>query len=494
MALPTPASVPPVPKPWTKASIFSPPPPCPPYLLQDFLAGGRLMVGGIQRVLELPGEKIARILRRDFLRHADAGLVIAGTVEQDQFRAELADQLAAFFAGPCGHQDRDGIPKSRADHRQGDAGVAAAAFENDRIGPEQAASLGIEQDVLGEAIFKEKVELHDEPMPRPGPRQLLVQLTRTLISTGTEGIVFTRNFGPGTHWDSWVKYPFFPGYLSAGRVVEVGSDVTGWNIGDRVASRSNHTSHALVDVAGTSAGSHAGEAAFTPWNIPVRIPDAVPDEDACWMGLGKIVQVGFRRAEHVLGDSVVVVGLGLLGQLVVQYARLSGAENIIAIDTAPARLKMAAAHGATHTLEMTAGDALPEVERITAGRRADVVYDVTGHPAVLAAALPLARRFGLLMLLGDAGTPSLQTLTPDIITRGVRIQGAHDSFPPVLPTNETRWSALQMFELFLTYLARGQMRVGDLITHHYKPAQAAEAYAMLQKERLTAMGVEFDWM
>jgi threonine dehydrogenase-like Zn-dependent dehydrogenase len=122
-----------------------------------------------------------------------------------------------------------------------------------------------------------------------------------------------------------------------------------------------------------------------------------------------------------------------------------------------------------------------------------VVYDVTGHPAVFASALPLARRFGTLMLLGDTGTPSLQTLTPDIVIRGVRILGAHDSFPPVLPSAETRWSAVQIFELFLTYLARGQMRVDDLITHHYKPAQAAEAYAMLQKERLTAMGVEFDW-
>ncbi|HEX4125829.1 MAG TPA: zinc-binding dehydrogenase [Tepidisphaeraceae bacterium] len=323
---------------------------------------------------------------------------------------------------------------------------------------------------------KEQLEFVAEPMPRPGPRQLLVQTTRTLISTGTEGIVFTRNFGPGTHWDNWVKYPFFPGYLSAGRVVEVGSEVMGWKVGDRVASRSTHTSHALVDAP-----------------TAMRIPEAVPDEDACWMGLGKIVQVGVRAAEHKLGDTVAVVGLGLLGQLVIQYSQLSGAENIIAIDTAPARLKLAATHGATHTLQTTAAEALSQVERITGGRRADIVYDVTGHPAVLAAALPLARRFGTLMLLGDAGTPSQQTITGDVVTRGVRILGAHDGHPPTLPSAETRWSAVQMYELFLTYLARGQMRVHDLITHHYQPTHAAEAYAMLQRERLTAMGVEFDW-
>jgi 2-desacetyl-2-hydroxyethyl bacteriochlorophyllide A dehydrogenase len=315
------------------------------------------------------------------------------------------------------------------------------------------------------------------PVPTPAAGQLLLQTTRTLISTGTEGICFTRNFAPGTHWDGWVKYPFDPGYLQVGQVIALGPGVTGWNIGDRAVTRAGHASHALVSA-----------------DQVLHVPDNVPDDDAVWMGLGKITQLGVRAAEHVLGDDVVIVGLGLLGQLVVQYVRLMGARRIIAIDTAPLRLEMAQRHGATHTLSMTAADALPRIKEITCGRLADVVYDITGFPAVFASALPLARRFGKVVLLGDAGSPHLQTLTPDVVTRGVRIVGAHDSHAPATATDREPWTERAIYELFLTYLSRGQVQVRDLVTHRFQPQQAPEVYAMLQTpQRQTCMGVMFEW-
>ena len=323
---------------------------------------------------------------------------------------------------------------------------------------------------------KDQIEVVEEAVPSPADGQVLVETTRSLISTGTELICLTRNFAEGTHWHAWVKYPFGTGYLNAGRVVEVGASVKDWKVGDRVASRGQHSSHVIV----------AAEKL-------VRIPENVSDEEGAWTGLGKITQVGVRTADQKLGDSVVVIGLGLLGQLVVQYARILGAGQVIAIDTAPKRLEMAAAHGATHTLNMTAGAALKNVEEITQGRRADVVYDVTGHAAVLATALPLARAFGTLLLLGDTGTPGNQTLTMDVVARGVRIVGAHDSHAPEEPAADRRWTGKRMHELFLTYLSRGQMRVKDLITHRYKPEAAREAYSMLLRDRSEAMGVVFEW-
>jgi threonine dehydrogenase-like Zn-dependent dehydrogenase len=212
------------------------------------------------------------------------------------------------------------------------------------------------------------------------------------------------------------------------------------------------------------------------------------------MGLGKIVQVGVRAAKHELGESVVVIGLGLLGQLTVQYARLMGAEKVIAIDLAESRLAMAGRHGATHLLKMGAAEAKEEVYRLTDGRGADTVYDVTGHHAVLPLALPLARRHGQVILLGDAGSPELQTLTSDVITRGVRIVGAHDNFPLSHPHSATRWTNFEMYELIMNFLSRGDLKLDDLITHRYRPEQAPEAYAMLQKEREKAMGVVFEWV
>ncbi len=108
------------------------------------------------------------------------------------------------------------------------------------------------------------------------------------------------------------------------------------------------------------------------------------------MGLGKITQVGVRAAEHKMGDVVVVVGLGLLGQLVTQYTRLLGASEVIAIDTSAKRLEFASMHGATATLKMTAAEALDHVKKLSNGQGADVVYEITGHPAVFATAFLVA--------------------------------------------------------------------------------------------------------
>jgi 2-desacetyl-2-hydroxyethyl bacteriochlorophyllide A dehydrogenase len=321
-----------------------------------------------------------------------------------------------------------------------------------------------------------ELELRREPVPAVGPRQVRVRTRKSLISIGTELICYERRFEPNTHWDGWVKYPFYSGYSNAGVVEEVGAEITHLKPGDRVASRVSHRERGVVDVART-----------------VPIPEGVTDEEATWYALAGIVQNGVRRAEHELGDAIAIIGMGPLGQLVTQYARLAGAREVIAIDTAAARLEMARQHGATQTLSIPAGEAVEAVKELTDGRGADIVYDVTGHPAVLPCALRLARRFGKVILLGDAGTPSEQRLTSDVVTRGLRIIGAHDANPPQVATDHLWWSHTNQARLFFTYVARKQMRVADLVTHRYHPEQARECYDGLVADRSAAMGVIFDW-
>jgi 2-desacetyl-2-hydroxyethyl bacteriochlorophyllide A dehydrogenase len=321
-----------------------------------------------------------------------------------------------------------------------------------------------------------RVEMRREETPEPGPGQVAVQAAKTLISTGTEGICLARLFEPGTGWDNWVKYPFSPGYSMAGTVAAVGSDVQSVKAGDRVAVRAPHRQYIV-----TSASS------LYP------LPEGVANEDATWFGLANIVQNGVRAASHALGEAVVVIGLGLLGQLTVQYLRLLGAREVIAVDTAPMRLEMAKAHGATVTLQMGAEEAREEVLRLTDGAGAEVVYDVTGNYAVFPHALRMLRKFGRLIILGDTGTPSRQVLTHDVINKGLRIIGAHDANPPAVSTDHAFWSHPQMARLYFTYLQRGDMRVSDLVTHTYSPADASKAYRMLREERAAAMGVQFDW-
>jgi Threonine dehydrogenase and related Zn-dependent dehydrogenases len=320
------------------------------------------------------------------------------------------------------------------------------------------------------------VELREPPVPEPAAGEVLIRTRRTLISTGTELTCLGRRFEPGSHWDQWVKYPFFPGYSNAGVVVKTGAGVTAFKPGDRVASRAAHQRFVVA-----------------PEDALVRIPDAVSDDEAVWFGIACIVQNGVRRARHELGDAVVVIGLGLLGQLAVQFTRLLGAREIIAIDTAPRRLEFARAHGATLALEKSAADARADVLAATGGRLADVVYDVTGHPAVLPHTFPLTRTLGKIVLLGDAGNPTQQHLTGELISRGLGIIGAHDNNPPKIATDADWWTRNHMADLFMTYLAQRRMRVADLVTHRFAPAQAAEAYRRLVEDRSTAMGVVFDW-
>ena len=143
---------------------------------------------------------------------------------------------------------------------------------------------------------KDQVEVYTEPVREPGSGEVLIQATKTLISTGTESICLSRLFEPGSYWDSWVKYPFYPGYSMVGQVVAVGSGVEGIHEGERFALRAPHKEYVTA-----------------PTRELYPVPDGVSDEEAPWLGLAQIVQNGVRRTEHRLGAAVVIIGLGLLG-------------------------------------------------------------------------------------------------------------------------------------------------------------------------------------
>src|SRR5256886_326514 len=323
---------------------------------------------------------------------------------------------------------------------------------------------------------KDQVEFVKEAVRDPGPGEVMLNARKTLISTGTEGICLSRLFEPGSHWDRWVTYPFYPGYLMVAEVVAVGKDIDHIHEGDRFGVRRPHSEFVTVSTSDL-----------------YPVPDGISDEDAPWFGLATIVQNGVRRAEHQLGEVVVVIGLGLLGQLTLQYMRLLGARQIIAVDMSKPRLEMAQAHGATVILPMDVEEARESILDLTEGAGADIVYDITGSPRVFGSALTLLRRFGRLILLGDTGSPSAQYLTGDVVTKGLSILGAHDSNPPAQSTDHAYWSHQRMADLFYTYVLRGDMRVTDLITHRYSPADAPEVYRMLRQEPATAMGALFDW-
>ena len=323
---------------------------------------------------------------------------------------------------------------------------------------------------------KGKVEVREESVAPPGPGEVLCAAEKSLISIGTETYCLQGVFDPGTNWGKWVQYPFRPGYSMAARVVAVGQDVVGLREGDRVGVWTTHQQFFKIQ----------------PQEAHL-LPEGISDEDATWLSLACTTQLGVRRAELRLGETVGVVGLGMLGQLVVQYLVLSGARKIVAIDLVRSRLDVARAHGATHTLALDVQSARPEIEKITDGRMLDVVLDVTGHPAVLAPSIQLVRKLGRVVLLGDTPTPSQQCLGPGVVSDSIAILGIHGTMTPAQASPFNPWTRHEITALFFDYLIQGRMQVSDLVTHRYSPLDAPQVYAGLLRDRSAKIGVIFDW-
>jgi len=320
-----------------------------------------------------------------------------------------------------------------------------------------------------------QVQLVAGELPAPGEGQVTVRNDLTLISTGTELICLRGECDDDTHWKQYMRYPHHPGYSAVGTVVKLGEGVTDIKRGTRVCTTAGHVSHANVPVQSI-------------WGR--EVPEALPDEEAVWAVLGVITQTGVRQAEHTMGDSAVVIGLGPLGQLVTRYLWALGLGEVLVIDPVQGRIDRALEHGATQGFCGDVAAARDFVLEHTEGIGADVVYDVTGHYAVLPLALPLARDFGKMVLLGDSPFPSRQHLTYDVLSRQVQIVGSRSCW---LPPKHSHWTPQRQVDLLLSYLVRGQMAVSDLLTHVFQPAQCAEAYGLLLADRLSTLGVAFDW-
>ena len=317
---------------------------------------------------------------------------------------------------------------------------------------------------------KQKVALEAFDPGEPGEGEVLVAARYSLMSTGTENIVFNRLFAPGTHWDDWVKYPFYPGYASVGEVAEVGPNAGALARGDRVAYRVGHRAHAVV---------RAGEC--------YPIPGPVPFPEAAWFALAKIAFHGALAARYAIGESILVIGAGPIGQMSVRWARAAGLNPVIVVDAWPDRMPLARSGGATDAIVAPIAEARDAVLAANRGRAPRVVCDTTGNAAVFAAALGLAADRGTVVVLGDTGEPASQHLTSDVIRRGLSIVGAHDLL------NTPEWNNATITQLFFDLVAGGRFPLAGMNTHFFEPAQCAEAYATANRDRARTMGIVFDW-
>lgn len=318
-----------------------------------------------------------------------------------------------------------------------------------------------------------QVSLENFALPT-GPlkaNEVRVRGLASLLSTGTETIVFARRFEANTGWDRWVNYPFYPGYSFVGEVEAIGSGVKMHRVGDRVGLRSAHASHHI-----------AAEDQCVP------VPKNLDLKQAVWFALAKICFMGAKAAQYKLGDSVLIIGAGPIGQMTVRWARAAGAETIVVLDRIEQRLDLARLGGATHVIAKPADQAAADVQAACHGEWPRVVVDSTGAAPVFAQALALVRKYGTLLVLGDTGMPSQQHLTHDVMLKGLTVVGAHDTH------ENSEWHLQSICRLYFSLVQSGRFSLDRLTTHTYRPTQCMELYMHACDRREDTMGMMIDWL
>jgi len=318
---------------------------------------------------------------------------------------------------------------------------------------------------------RRRIEVEEFEIRSPGPAQVLIRNQLTAVSAGTEIYCWLHGAEPG-------REPAFPrttGYCSTGTVVEVGRDVTDVEPGDRVAAQGTHASHGLVD------------------GYYYRVPDNVPADDAVFLVMAAISMHGLRRAVVELGEGVAILGMGMVGQLALSLCRLAGAMPLIAIDLDADRLERATERGADYVLNPGSGDVVEQVRELCAEDGADVVVEATGKPEVYPMAAKLARTAGRVIGLGSPrGSVDMDFMT-DVHLREVDIIGAIQPITPEASHVYYRWTKDRDRRLLLQMMARGRLRVADLITHRVRPEECQVIYDMLADRPAEALGVVFEW-
>lgn len=344
-----------------------------------------------------------------------------------------------------------------------------------------------------------KASIEDVPVPTPRRGQALVRVAASLVSAGTERMVvefaeksligkararpdLVRQVIEKARREGLVStaqaafnrldQPMALGYSSAGTIVELGADMQGFQIGQRVAC------------AGAGYAVHA-EYNVVPRNLLTPLPDNVDFESAAFTTLGAIALHGFRLAEPQIGESVAVIGMGLLGLLTAQIAAAAGC-NVLGIDLDPARLALAASLG----LQAVAReDALDSSAAFTAGRGFDAILicadTPSNDPVELAGAI--ARDRARVVATGAVGLTLPRKVYYEkelsfINSRSYgpgRYDANYEEQGSDYPLGYVRWTEGRNFEAVVDLMARGKLSVQPLITHRFDIRQATQAYEVI---------------
>lgn len=340
---------------------------------------------------------------------------------------------------------------------------------------------------------KNKAELVEEAKPEPKAGEVVVRLVRSCISSGTEranltGVPDGATGIFGDENDTHVTWPRRGGYSSSGVVESTGEGVTSVKPGDRVAmSWSWHKQYMSL-----------------PENQVYRIPGNVSFQDAAFAHISTFPSAAIRKCRLEFGESAIVMGLGVLGQLAVKLLRAAGAAPVIAADPVMGKREEALALGADFAFDPLAPDFAAQVKAVTEsdrrthmGRKPDVgakvAIEVTGNGAALNSVLDAVAPFARVALLGCTRDSNFTiNYYRKVHAQGVSLIGAHTMARPDAESSNGWWTTRDDAQSFLKLLSLGRVSLDGFVAEVHSPEECGEVYARLAVGGAFPV-VQFDW-
>ena len=310
------------------------------------------------------------------------------------------------------------------------------------------------------------VVLEEIPLPEPGPHEALVRIHASLISRGSE------------LWHRYEKVeavnPAIMGYSTAGVVEKLGPGVTSVKVGDRVVVTAPHAEYAIANLDPASVRGRCQPLA-----------DNLSFEEGPFNPLATSAN-GWTQAVHITPeDRIAVLGQGIVGNLVMQFARRYKPAQLIAVDALDLRCRLAREVAPDVTvIDASQEDPVAAVKRLTDGKGASIVIDCVGGRAGVQSfkqAQEMLAAGGLLQLIGLYHGEPLPLDASKMM--GKRLIG---SYPPSTDRNVIGPQAMEA-------LSKGEVKVQPLITHRFPGKEAKQAFDFLYEHPEKAMGVLMLW-
>ena len=300
-----------------------------------------------------------------------------------------------------------------------------------------------------------------------------VKMEYTVVSGGTErACIMGMN-------NTSQKFPMSLGYCGVGYVTEIGEKVEKIKVGDRVlVYHGIHTEYNIV-----------------PESDVTKVEDEnINSLDAAFVVIASMGLGGVRKLELELGESAMVMGLGLLGMFSVQFLRLSGANPLIVVDLNEERRQLALRLGADYALDPSDEAFLDKVKKITKGKGVNGCVEVTGVSLAMKQALECASWMGRISLLGctrvsDCGVDYYS----QVHRPGVKLIGAHNFVRPKVESYPHHWTHHDDCRAILDMIATGRVDVRSIVSRVVKPEEAPQIYTELCNDKNFPMGTVFDW-